>query len=273
MESNYLFSITFSLSSEQEFYITCYSGVFAAKLFYDLLNQAGIAFSKETVKPFSITPLESLRQGVIISEKWVKIHPNEVLSFTVNTNDYTLIRRLLNTMERVKSLNEPCGTIHFTGATLKMSVIQKIDLESWTKKGDWKNYKLKIDFMTPTRFRMRGHEVVYPSHVRFMRAVARTFYEVAGVDARKIVNPLILSNMELEKSITRKIVIDIGKERGYTRKVSGFIGKAEYILHIKEQIYDQVKALLSVAEVMGVGANKSLGFGRIRVLEFDESDA
>jgi len=271
MEDAHLFSITFSFFPEQEFYITCYSGVFAAKLFYDLLNQVGIAFNKNAVKPFSITPLESMRRGLIISEKWVKIFPNEGLSFTVNTNDQTLVRKLLNAMEGVKSLNEPCGTMQFTGATLKMSKIQKPGLDGWPREGRWRDYRLKVDFITPTRFRMRGHEIVYPSHVRFMRAVAKTFYEVTGVDTRKVVNPLVLSNMELTKNITRKLTLDIGKERGYTRKVSGFIGTAEYILHLKEPLYEQIKPLLNVAEIMGVGANKSLGFGRIRVLEFNES--
>lgn len=267
--------ISIKLHSLNSFYIPSWPGVFAAKIIYDTLSQVGVKIAKREEKTFSLTPIRTCNDGFRLAgiypstncskNRWLYVEENGSIMFEIYTASIDLAKKIILGFTRNPTIQQPCGKFEVASIQGTLIPIKVIKIPSFC--GPWMNARLQVEFLTPTRFMMRGWCINYPSPIRFFRSAAKSYYVVTGIDVRSTINHLILSNIELLGSCDKikQCYVDIGHEGNERRVIKAFYGESEYILHIREDMLTFIEQLLRAAEVLGIGVNKALGFGRVRI--------
>jgi CRISPR-associated endoribonuclease Cas6 len=264
------------LNPLNSFYIPGWPGVFSAKIFHDIASSAGLRFSKTEEKNFSITPIKPLRMdgypeaGVYESKnsrewRWLHVDEGDILSFSIYTSSKDLATRIVSELNRIQMLKEPCGKFELAGIEgrlIPVRCINDVDFE-----GEYINLRLVVHYITPTRFMLKGLCLDYPSHVRFMKSLAKSYFKLTGLESlRTHIDKLALLRMEYERTGDKTVqcYVDIGHENNIRRLIRAFHGRASYLLQVREGEVEMLQELLKVGEALGVGVNRSLGLGRIK---------
>lgn len=275
-----IIELTIKLNPLNDFYIPSWPGVFAAKVFYDIISRTGVKVSKREEKDFSLSPIrfdgdgQYPMAGVYPSRtrrhmRWLHVEKGRILILEAYLLSRKLAARIVSELTRNPVINEPCGRLELAGLHGRSINIERV--KGAVNGGSWTNLMLEVEYMTPTRFMMRGWCLDYPSPIRFLMSVAKSYYKATGLDVRDIVERLALSHVEFSKSgdRTRQCYVDIGHEGREPRLVKAFYGEASYILHIKKSLLPLIEQLLKTASAMGVGAGRALGFGRTKIRKVD----
>jgi len=266
------------LNPINSFYIPGWPGVFSAKIFHDIASSAGLRFSKTEEKDFSITPIKPLimdsypEAGIYESKnseewRWLHIDEGDIISFNIYTSSRDLAARIVSELNRMQTLKEPCGTLELAGVEGKLIPVKRVGSVDYD--GEYVNLRLVVHYLTPTRFMLKGLCLDYPSHIRLMKSLGKSYCRLTGLESlRAHVDKLALLNMEYEKTgdKTAQCYVDIGHEGNIRRLIRAFRGKASYLLQVRENEVEIIQELLKVGEALGVGVNRSLGLGRIKTI-------
>jgi len=271
-----IIELAIKLKPLNSFYIPSWPGVFAAKIFYDAASSAGLKFSKIEEKAFSLTPIkpegmsEYYMAGVYKSKdekswRWLYVNEADILLFNVYLFSKDSASKLVSELNRNPVIMEPCGKLELAGIEGKLITIGQVKEKS--ADSEWINLRLTVEYLTPTRFMMRGLCLDYPSHVRFLKSLGKSYHVLTGSeDVRYFIDKLTLLQIEYEKTGDKTVqcYVDIGHEDRIRRFIRAFYGEANYILHIRECEVEALQQLLKLGEVVGVGVNRGLGLGRIK---------
>jgi CRISPR-associated endoribonuclease Cas6 len=130
----------------------------------------------------------------------------------------------------------------------------------------------------PTVFAFARHYITHPSPARFLTSATRTLAQllrntevtldgggelynatINNINIKGLVMDLTL-NTEVTRYRVRRLRVDLGGGRA----MPAFRGVAEYVTYTEN--VGLFNALLNVAEFFGVGKNRALGFGFVRII-------
>jgi len=234
-----------------------WSGSFSAKLLYEILGKVGISFKRESIKPFTLSPIYIYRDhnwsivwsGVCKGGECSSaiLDPRYKYSFKVVFTDRQL------TLKFIDGISNYHGTIDL----LELSY-NSIKVRPRLKKLSTDRVKalIRIVYETPTHYMFRSWDILYPSHKRLLFSLGRTLYRLTKLSLRMLIERIITRGMELLEDKTKVLKIKIGENK----YAYGFVGEALYGIYLKEYEYKLLKQLLWLGEIVGVGRNRSLGF-------------
>ncbi|MEM1599116.1 MAG: CRISPR system precrRNA processing endoribonuclease RAMP protein Cas6 [Pyrobaculum sp.] len=154
---------------------------------------------------------------------------------------------LLKATSKAKPTSPPCPTT--------LTVVQFAPLEA--KLGEGHGFAMvKLSFY-PTAFMFHGKDVLYPSPQRLAYSLAKTYWELFGVDLKHLADRAPTA-LEVVGMRVKRVGVNIGD----MRVVPAFMGKA------KLAIYGNVEAwlsLLKLGEAVGVGISRAIGFGKYKI--------
>jgi len=238
-----------------------WSGSFCAKLVYDILSTSGIIIERRASKPFTLSPLHVLKNGswnilwsgICKGEKCshIVLDPRNKYFFRIVFFDQILAMKFINSL------------MNYSG---EMNVIElnynSVKVRPRLKKLSTDRVKalVRIVYETPTHYMFRSWDILYPSHKRLLYSLGRTLYRLTRLSLRMLIERIITRGMELLEDKTKVLKIKIG----VNKYAYGFVGEALYGIYLKEYEYRLLKQLLWLGEIVGVGRNRSLGFGVIK---------
>ncbi len=241
--------------------LVSWSGSFSAKILYEVLGEAGVSIRREYVKPFMLSPLYVYRDGVW-SIVWsgvckgnncstVVLDPRYNYSIRIIFLDRSLVMKFI---DGLSSYNKLVNVLELSYNSIKVRPrLKKLST-------DRVKALVKIVYETPTHYMFRSWDILYPSHKRLLYSLGRTLYRITRLSLRMLIERIITRGMELLEDKTKVLKIKIGENK----YAYGFVGEALYGIYLKEYEYKLLKQLLWLGEIVGVGRNRSLGFGVIK---------
>ena len=238
-----------------------WSGGFCAKLVYDVLSGAGTEFKRESPKPFTLTPLyvykggtwKILQSGICRGDKCshVVVDPRFKYSFKIVFFDQSLVIKFI---DGLTSYDRDINLLELNYNSIKVRPrLKKLSTERVKA-------LVRIVYETPTHYMFRSWDILYPSHKRLLFSLGRTLYRITKLSLRMLIERIITRGMELLEDKTKVLKIKIGENK----YAYGFVGEALYGIYLKEYEYKLLKQLLWLGEIVGVGRNRSIGFGVIK---------
>jgi CRISPR-associated endoribonuclease Cas6 len=263
------FVVRFGVDWEVVFGSWC--GRFLSRLVGEVLEGAGVRIPHNArVKPFSVSPIFDVGGRVMN-----RLVPGSAYWFRVSflcdlvdcgrvVNAFVRDRYVLSSGEVVRVFGVEVGEFRLNSGDVGGRAVVNWGVEFW-----------------PTVFTFRSRYITWPSPARFLSSAARTLaYLVRGsevvldrggdrlggvidsVDVKGFVRDLVF-NTEVVGFRVRRLRVNLGGGR----VMPAFRGVAEYVTYTEN--VGLFNALLDVAEFFGVGKNRALGLGFVKITHRD----
>jgi len=257
--------INFTVDWEVKF--KTWNGRFLNRLVSEVLESAGVRVSHNDAKPFTISPI--LDRGRVAG----RLVPGEPYWFRVS-----LMCNAIDCSTTASAFIRDTYTLS-SGEVVRILKVRarefnlNVDASSSSNRSI---IKWRVRYY-PTVFPFAHHYIVRPSSTRFLASTAKTLAQllmnteivlnggnnmynaiISNIDFKNIVKDLAF-NTELTNYRVKRLRIDLGNGR----VMPAFSGVAEYITQTTNP--GLLNVLLDVAEFFGVGKNKALGFGFVRI--------
>ena len=260
--------VRFGVDWEVKFDSWC--GRFLSRLVGEVLEGVGVRVPHGAeVKPFSISPIFDVNDRVA-----GRLVPGDAYwfraSFMCNMVD---CGRVVNAFVRDSYALSSGGVVRVFGVE-----VSELRLNSNAGGRAVVNWGVRF---WPTVFTFRSRYVAWPSPARFLSSAARSLVSlihgssivlskdggklsgvINGVDVKDFIKDLVF-NTEVVGFRVRRLRVDLGGGR----VMPAFRGVAEYVTYTDN--VSLFNALLDVAEFLGVGKNRALGLGFIKILHRD----
>ncbi|MEM4844618.1 MAG: CRISPR-associated endoribonuclease Cas6 [Ignisphaera sp.] len=237
-----------------------WNGMYLYKELLRMFEEVGLSFNHRARKPFTISPI------VDIDDMYVDVlEPDKVYRFRFSTLNIELLevfrKALYENQDIFNVIRMEVGSIDLSTHSLFFRLSTQSESTRCLAFID-------IRFL-PTLFKFHGHVVLYPSPQRFIASVLRDLYLATGVDLRKQLEYFV-HNFEIISYRTRIAKLYIGKNNGnIDRYVRAFYGKVRYIAVVEQNNIELLNLLLNIAKNLGVGKNRAIGLGDIRIINID----
>jgi len=260
------FAINFTVDWEVR--LKTWGGRFLNKLVGELLEGVGIKIPHNGDKPYTISPVLDMN-GRIVN----KLLPGSVywfrVSFMCNTVDCDAV------------------TSAFIRDSYKLSSgevirILNVGFNEFEPNNSGTNSRSIIEWSVtyyPTVFPFMHHYILHPSPARFFASTAKTLAQllkgaevvmdkdgelisgaINSINTKDLIKDLVF-NTELIDFKVDKLRINLGRGRS----TPAFYGTAEYVTETEN--ISLFNTLLDIAEFFGVGKNKALGFGFVKITQ------
>lgn len=250
--------------------INAWSGSFSLKIVYDYFKRIGIDFEKESNKPFLVDPLihngKYILTGLYIKEndefKLISapflMRDLDVFDLNIIFLNDSIMQQFLEAFTKQEALEEPSGIFIPVSLSVSDKELPKIEFGN---EEEWTEFKIQIEYLTPTNFAFHGQSVLFPSHIRLLYSISKDISEFIKQNFKEEIEKIILNAIELNEVKIKRVFVDIGEGR----KVPCFIGSATYFVCTKQGYIKALTNLFAWAEVLGVGKSRTLGFGRVKI--------
>jgi Uncharacterized conserved protein (DUF2276). len=239
--------------------ITTWSGIYLYKQVLRVLELNGITVPHDKPKYFTLSPIYRVsgNSPQIVFSGF--LNSEELYAFRFSTYDDRIFRVVIESL--LHSVIEGLKVVRIEQAEHNIPALDT----GKCFEDSLERLLLEIEVRyNPTIFRFYGYDVLYPSPLRFLHSTLRQYYIVTGINAVQCFKNSAFT-MELLQSVVKVSQLSIGRgRRGNERYVKAFHGYAKYLATLRPSISEFfVDGLLRLAQIMGVGKNKSLGFGDI----------
>jgi hypothetical protein len=261
-------SFTINFTVDWEVRLKTWGGRFLNKLVGEVLEGAGVKVSHNEGKPFSISPVLDMN-GRIAN----KLAPGSVYwfraSFMCNAVDCdTVTSAFIRDSYKLSS-----------GEVIR---ILNVGFYEFEPNNSGANSRSIIEWSVtyyPTVFPFMHHYILHPSPARFFASTAKTLAQllkgtevvldkdgeliggaINSINTKDLIKDLVF-NTELIDFKINKLRISLGRGRS----TLAFYGTAEYVTETEN--ISLFNTLLDIAEFFGVGKNKALGFGFVKITQ------
>lgn len=241
-----------------------WSGMYLYRLILQVLESNGLSLLHSEPKPFSISPIyvvhDSGEQRFI--DRGV-LNPGDLYTFRFSSLDREVFEQVVKVFASSKVEVFDVVRVEQTLFTIPININCVEDPSKST-------LIIMVRF-SPTIFKFWGHEVLYPSPIRFTRSIMKYLQTAIGLDISKCFGDLTRT-IELINSNIRIDRFPIGKDSfNKDRVVTAFYGLAKYAVVISNSFVDVFKDyILKFAKLTGVGKNRSIGFGDITEISIEK---
>jgi hypothetical protein len=264
--------LTVNFTVDWEVRLRTWGGRFLNRLVGEVLENAGVRIPHNGAKPYAISPI--LDPGGRIVNRLV---PGTTYwfraSFMCNMVDCNgVVGAFVRDSYRLGS-GEVVRVLRVRAREFRLGGIAN---DSGSNNNNRSIIEWGVEYY-PTVFPFARHYITYPSPGRFFASTARTLAQllkntevtldgggglynaiINNIDTRGFVKDLVL-NTEIVGFRVRRLRVGLGGGR----VMPAFYGTAEYITQTTNP--SLLNTLLDVAEFFGVGKNRALGFGFVRV--------
>ncbi|MEM4584284.1 MAG: CRISPR system precrRNA processing endoribonuclease RAMP protein Cas6 [Ignisphaera sp.] len=250
----YSVDVYFTVKNSIPLYV--WNGMYLYKELLRMFEEMGLSFNHRARKPFTISPI------VDIDDRYVDVlEPDKVYRFrfsTLNIRLFEVFRKALHENQDIFNvIRMEVGSVDLSTHSLSFRL-------STQSKSTRCLVLIDIRFL-PTLFKFHGHAVLYPSPQRFLASILRDLYLATGIDLRKQLKHFVY-NFEIISYRTRITKLYIGKsDKNIDRYVRTFYGKVRYIAVVEQNNIQLLNLLLNIARNLGVGKNRAIGLGDIRI--------
>ncbi len=260
-------SITFTVDWEAR--LRTWNGRFLNRLVGEALENAGVRIPHNGPKPYAISPILG-PNGRIVN----RLVPGATYwfraSFMCNMIDCNAATSAFIRDSYRLSSGEVVRVLRVRAREFRLS------LNGGSSNNNRSIIKWGVEYY-PTVFPFARHYITHPSPARFLTSAAKTLAQllrntevaldgggelysaiINNIDTRGFVKDLVL-NTEVTRYRVRRLRVDLGGGR----VMPAFYGTAEYVTYTGN--VDLFNALLDIAEFFGVGKNRALGLGFVRI--------
>ncbi|ADM27735.1 Protein of unknown function DUF2276 [Ignisphaera aggregans DSM 17230] len=239
--------------------LAVWSGMYLYRELLNLFEAYGARFEHRNRKPFYLSPIFS-DDGKFITSGMLE--PDKIYMFRFSTIDSMLIDIFRTALGNNMNNNPIFRIVRIEESVFNSPILGQRDVDG--------KYMARIELkFAPTVFKYRGLEILYPSPTRFFLSIARDLYDIFNVNLRKDTINIIM-NTEIASQKINIVKIYIGKSSNNAeRHIKTFSGKATYVVLLHGERVPILNIFLRLAEMVGVGKNRSIGLGHVDILSID----
>lgn len=253
------------LLAQDDYRFGNYNGIYVNALFYKLIREANPELSayiheKDEMKPFNISCVfkdkinrasDTIERGGTYSIR-ISILNHDKLFMTINE----ILQRYIN-----KKMNFTVSGVDFQPVHIILKNCETVD--DIAKNGDKPIKNFEIYFNSPTAFRMKGINYLFPDPSKVVKSLGEKWNAFSGTE-HEIDEEVMLQISEKIYAVSHDIKTRICTMKGY--KLVGFVGKCAYeAKDIPLELNEKLKCLLRLAKYSGIGYKTTMGMGQAAV--------
>jgi len=237
--------------------LAVWSGMYLHKLILQVLESSGLSLSHRDPKPFSISPIYIISNTKIqhFIDKGI-LNPGQLYTFRFSSLERKIFECVVKGFAHVEVDIFNVVRIEQARLTIPTNI-------NCVEDSDKSSLIILVRF-SPTIFKFHGHAILYPSPIRFMKSLMKYLHIATSLDVSKCFGDLTRA-ADLINFDIRVNRFSIGRDdSNRDRIVKAFYGSAKYVIVVPKSFANVFKNyVLRFVKVMGIGKNRSIGFGDI----------